>query len=216
MFEGSDDKTQVLQGLSALADGELDSAATVAAAADWRRDGEARSAWHAYHLIGDVMRSQELASNAARDAVFMRKLAQRLASEPVVLAPQPIAPRISERPADRRDVVRSRRSWAMPAAIAAGFMAFASVLVVMRGTAPVAGAEGLLARGFMGAGTTVAVAPPVVDLQSEPQTLVADGQLIRDARLERYFAAHTQFGGRSALGVPSGFLRAATTQTPDR
>jgi sigma-E factor negative regulatory protein RseA len=54
------------------------------------------------------------------------------------------------------------------------------------------------------------------DLPSEPLTLVADGKLVRDARLERYFAAHKQFGGSSALGVPSGFLRAATTQTPDR
>jgi len=216
MFEGSDDKTRMLQDLSALADGELDSAAIVAAAAEWRRDGEARSAWHTYHLIGDVMRSQELASDAVRDAAFLRKLGQRLASEPVVLAPQPAAPRYSELPSDRRDAWRSRMSWTMPAAIAAGFMAFASVLVVMRGTSPVAGAEGLLARVFPGSGTVVAVAPPTVDLQSEPQTLIADGQLIRDARLERYFAAHTQFGGRSALGVPSGFLRAATTQTPDR
>ena len=94
-------------------------------------------------------------------------------------------------------------------------MAVASVLVVTRGTAPVAWADDLLARAFAGPGTVVA-ATPGPDLQAEPQTLVADGQLIRDARLERYFAAHTQFGGSSALGVPSGFLRAATTQTPER
>jgi sigma-E factor negative regulatory protein RseA len=54
------------------------------------------------------------------------------------------------------------------------------------------------------------------DFAGDAQTVVADGKLIRDARLERYFAAHKQFGGSSALGVPSGFLRAATTQTPDR
>jgi sigma-E factor negative regulatory protein RseA len=50
----------------------------------------------------------------------------------------------------------------------------------------------------------------------EAQTLVVDGNLVRDARLERYFAAHSQFGGSSALGVPSGFLRAATSQAPGR
>ena len=109
----------------------------------------------------------------------------------------------------------------MPVAVAAGFMAVASVLVVARGTAPFAAAESVVARVFGGPGTGVASgsgspATPGVDLQNEPQTLVADGQLIRDARLERYFAAHTQFGGSSALGVPSGFLRAATTQTPER
>ncbi len=221
MLEPSDDKTQLLHNLSALADGELDAAATVAAAAQWRSDGQAREAWHAYHLIGDVMRSEELASDTARDAAFLRRLARRLAEEPVVLAPQPAAARVSERPRDRASAGRSRWSWTMPAAVAAGFMAVASVLVVMRGTAPFAEGEAVVARFFGGPGPVVvagtgAPAAPGVDLQNEPQTLVADGQLIRDARLERYFAAHTQFGGSSALGVPSGFLRAATTQPPGR
>ena len=34
--------------------------------------------------------------------------------------------------------------------------------------------------------------------------------MLRDARLERYLAAHKQFAGTSALGVPSAFLRSAT------
>jgi sigma-E factor negative regulatory protein RseA len=34
--------------------------------------------------------------------------------------------------------------------------------------------------------------------------------MIRDARLDGYLAAHKQFGGTSALGLPSGFLRNAT------
>jgi sigma-E factor negative regulatory protein RseA len=46
---------------------------------------------------------------------------------------------------------------------------------------------------------------------SEPQSFVADGKLIRDARLDRYLQAHQEFAGSSALGVPSGFLRSATT-----
>jgi sigma-E factor negative regulatory protein RseA len=45
----------------------------------------------------------------------------------------------------------------------------------------------------------------------EPQTVVASGQVIRDARLDRYLDAHKQFAGSSALGVPSAFLRSATT-----
>ena len=35
-----------------------------------------------------------------------------------------------------------------------------------------------------------------------------------DAQSGRYVAAHMQFGGSSALGVPSGFLRGATLQAP--
>jgi sigma-E factor negative regulatory protein RseA len=50
----------------------------------------------------------------------------------------------------------------------------------------------------------------------EPQALIANGKLIRDARLDRYLAAHKQFAGSSALGVPSGFLRNATAIESDR
>ena len=51
---------------------------------------------------------------------------------------------------------------------------------------------------------------------SEPQVLIANGKQIRDARLDRYLAAHKQFAGSSALGVPSGFLRNATAIETDR
>ena len=33
----------------------------------WRGDGELREDWHAYHLIGDVLRSDDLAIAPARD-----------------------------------------------------------------------------------------------------------------------------------------------------
>ncbi len=51
---------------------------------------------------------------------------------------------------------------------------------------------------------------------AEPQALVASGQMIRDARLDRYLAAHKQFAGSSALGVPSGLLRNATAEVTGR
>ena len=54
------------------------------------------------------------------------------------------------------------------------------------------------------------------NIAAEPQALVANGKLIRDARLDRYLAAHKQFAGTSALGVPSGFLRSATADAADR
>ncbi len=222
MLEGPEDKPNSLQSLSALADGELDAAATLLACAHWRGDAAARSSWYAYHLIGDVLRSDELASDAARDARFLRALGQRLAEEPVVLSPQPADAQVRDAPAPSLPgaLRRTRWTWMAPAAVAAGFMAVASVLVVTRGTAPPAGATDSLAQGLAGKGAPVTAAlpgaVPAPDTLAEPLTLVADGKLVRDARLERYFAAHKQFGGSSALGVPSGFLRAATTQTPDR
>jgi sigma-E factor negative regulatory protein RseA len=44
----------------------------------------------------------------------------------------------------------------------------------------------------------------------------AGDKLLRDTRLDRYLAAHQQFAGTSALGVPSGFLRNAAAEVPNR
>lgn len=115
--------------LSALADGDAQAADPACAA--WRDDAEARRTWHAYQLIGDVMRSDDLAAPAARDAAFLAGLRERLAAEPVVLAPAP---------------ARRRQHWLLPAAAAAGFVVVAGVLVVARVGQPGAEPPAGLAR----------------------------------------------------------------------
>ncbi len=226
MLNGSEDSARFMQGLSALADGELDPAATLDACAQWHGDAVARASWHAYHLIGDVMRSDDLATDTAHDASFLKALRVRLAVEPVVLAPQSVAARADsmQAAAERRAARGSRRSWLGPAAVAAGFLAVASVLVLTRGSAPLEETSSILAESTARGSAVLAAALPAPGTASaiaanapgRAQALVADGKLLRDVRLERYFAAHSEFGGSSALGVPSGFLRAATSQTPDR
>jgi sigma-E factor negative regulatory protein RseA len=212
MRSASDGQAQPLQDLSALADGEVDAAAAARACAHWRTDPLARSSWHAYHLIGDVLRSDELASDAVADAGFLGALRLRLADEPAVVAPRPIdAAAVSIDDNGAPAARATGRSWMLPAALAASLMAVATVLVVTRGTGPEA--EATLARARPDGGS---IAAPRGEVLQDAPTLVADGKLIRDARLDRYLAAHSQFGGSSALGVPSGFLRAATTQAPDR
>jgi sigma-E factor negative regulatory protein RseA len=223
MHNGSEDAASSPQSLSALADGELDPAATLQACARWHADADARASWHVYHLIGDVMRSDDLASDTSHDASFLKAIRKRLATEPVVLAPQPVesAPPVMEPARERR---AARWSWLGPAAVAAGFMAFASVLVMTRVSAPSDEAGSRLAQAAARGTSQGPAAEPragatpseAANLTGEVPRIVADGMLLRDARLERYFAAHTQFGGSSALGAPSGFLRAATTQTPGR
>ena len=59
-------------------------------------------------------------------------------------------------------------------------------------------------------------APGFTEAQFETPALVADGKLIRDARLDRYLAAHKQFGGNSAVSVPGGVLRSAASVAPER
>jgi len=112
--------------LSALADGDAQAAGP--GCDGWRDDPEARRTWHAYQLIGDVMRSDDLARPASRDAAFLSSLRERLAAEPVVLAPAPAAA-----------PTRRRQHWLLPVAAAAGFVVVAGVLVVARVSQP--GAE---------------------------------------------------------------------------
>ena len=116
------------QVLSALVDGEASAKDVGAMCAKWRADESVRERWSTYHLIGDVLRSEDLASRPARDAAFMAALSRRLADEPVRLAPW-----LMTGPA------RRRLSWPMAsAAAAAGFVVVAGVLVVMRPTTSVA------------------------------------------------------------------------------
>jgi sigma-E factor negative regulatory protein RseA len=167
--------------LSALADGEPD--ALEGGCSAWRDDAGARAAWHAYHLIGDVLRSDELAAPGARDAAFLAALRTRLAAEPVVLAP--VRPR------------RRRQVWVLPTAAAAGFMAVAGVMVVLR-TAPEATAP-VLANS---------VQVPAV------QAGIAQVRIQRDPRLDLYLSAHRDALRSGAIAVPGGVPRTIEMSAP--
>src|SRR6516225_2711560 len=99
--------------LSALADGDATDGEAARAFQAWRDDADARASWHTYQLIGDVLRSEDLACEPAAD-------------EPVVLAPQP---RAEAEPAAVPMAVnaataaaRSRGRWQGPAVMAASFV----------------------------------------------------------------------------------------------
>lgn len=49
--------------------------------------GTDRAAWSEYHLIGDTLRSDDLAVHPAASGTFLRGFAARLEAEPHVLAP---------------------------------------------------------------------------------------------------------------------------------
>ena len=210
--------------LSALADGELDAGAVAAACASWRDNESARARWHSYQLIGDVLRSDDLASTAEKDAVFMSALRARLSTEAIVLAPEPRVTAVATEA--HRDAGRAARargwSWMAPSAVAAGFVAVAGMLMVTQAPAPGIDAGGAVMSSARpsesGVLMVAAPAPSASGLMVEPQAapVVADGQLIRDARLDRYLAAHKQFAGVSVLGMPSGFVRSAVTEAPKR
>jgi sigma-E factor negative regulatory protein RseA len=222
MLTDSEPHAAARERLSALVDGELEGGAVTRACGLWHEASEMRSAWHAYHLIGDVLRSDDLARDPAQDAEFLRAFRARLAAEPVVLAPRPLASAVQGLEpvvAGVANATGHRRTWAVPTAVAAGFVAVAGVLMLTRapGLPPDRAVDGGVAQVAPTQDGARPASVPASPAAVEPQALVADGQLIRDARLDRYLDAHKQFAGSSALGVPSGFLRSATTvNAPDR
>lgn len=211
----SESDRSALENLSALTDGELDSAATARACAAWRDDPAQRSTWHAYQLIGDVLRSDDLASSARGDAAFLAGVRARLADEPVVLAPEsdPV-PAEAAGPARRS----GRWSWMAPTAVAAGFVMVTGALLVTRAPLPTGTSSQVAGTPFGVSQQPVAVPTLAATdaLTAERRPIGANGKLIRDPRLDRYLAAHQQFAGTSALGVPSGFLRNAAAEVPNR
>ncbi|HEY4065655.1 MAG TPA: sigma-E factor negative regulatory protein, partial [Burkholderiaceae bacterium] len=146
-MDASERDVAALERLSALVDGELDGRAAAQACADWRESGEARSSWHAYQLIGDVLRSDDLAEGSVGDAAFLQTLRARLSAEPVVLAPQRRAT-VFARPATPRAAgvasaaaLRGRWSWRTSSAVAAGVMLVAGAVTLTRGPGAPAGPQ---------------------------------------------------------------------------
>jgi sigma-E factor negative regulatory protein RseA len=184
--------------LSALADGEA--SALARACGSWRDDATARQTWHAYHLIGDVLRSEDLAHPPARDEAFLAGLRERLAAEPPILAPAPVRP---------ASPVRARQPWLMPAAVAAGFVVVAGVLVVTRISQPGAPAAtptlaAASSPGVLRVGNAAAVAVPAP----------TGGHLIRDLRLDEYLRAHQAARDGVAVAAPGGGLRQVEVLVP--
>lgn len=186
--------------LSALADGEADAAEFSRGCATWAGgDVTARERWQAYHLIGDVLRSENLASAPAHDRAFLERLNQRLDAEPAVLAPQLLQAATPAR----------RRGWALPVAMAAGVMALATVLVVTSGP------------GGGSSVPTLAAAPaaPMVVADAAPapaEVAPPGGRIVRDAQLDRYLRAHRDYATALPGSLPGGSGRSIATVSLDR
>lgn len=189
--------TQNHELISALADGQLAGEDLRTALALCEADEQTRASWSAYHLIGDVLRSPGLAPQAS-DAAFVLRLRARLAQEPVLAAAPDrtvLAPGAAVTVPERQAANDARFSWKL----VAGFASLAAVLAV---------------AWNVGSGVLSPAAAPQLARSEAPsqQVLVmsAQGPVVRDARLQELLAEHKQFGGLSALQMPSGFLRNAT------
>lgn len=200
------DAVSLREQLSALVDGELEGdqwAEAYAVAAE--RGGQAT--WDIYQLVGDVLRSSELAR--PRNPAVLAAVRQQMAAAPLAALPvhEELAPVAAELPRDAANASVFR--WKM----AAGFASLAAVAAI--------GWTSLSALQTSSPGGQLAAVPPERITPAEaPVVAVAEGDgqqvMLRDPRLDELLAAHKQFGSTSALQMPAGYLRNATFETPGR
>lgn len=190
--------------ISALVDGQLSGDDFARALVVCEDDEKALASWSAYHLIGDVLRSSELTVHAG-DAAFLTRLRARLDQEAVPARPVQGAAVAAAGPVHALEEPASANDGSYRWKLVAGFASMAAVAAVAWNA---------------GAGLLAPVVAPQLARSETPaasqQVLVVSeqGTMVRDARMQELLAAHKQFGGTSALQMPSGFLRNATFEAP--
>lgn len=202
------DRMENKELISALADGQLHVDAFARAMETACTGREALETWHAYHLIGDVLRSRELAAGTPAP-LFLEKLSARLAQEQVARPDAGSLPVTALRTPSQQPAANDGSfRWKMVAGVAS-VAAFAAVGWSVLATAvPPGGA----------APPQLAIAPlgPAAGESGAVLTRAEPGVMIRDPKLDELLAAHRQFGGPSALQSSAGFLRSATLEVPAR
>ncbi|WP_280192190.1 sigma-E factor negative regulatory protein [Delftia sp. PS-11] len=229
------DNLMELEQLSALVDGELP-AAQLQAALDYAESEAGQQSWRMYHLVGDVLRSPELAHHSRNDvlsgiraqlALEPRRPLVPVAGEELQQIAQPAQDRAVANGAPLRDAANAAVfRWKM----AAGFASVAAVAAigwsVMLGTSSGSGAPGpALALLSVPAPASASHEVPLgATAQSSSVVAVAgpNGQsvMLRDPRLDALLAAHPQYSGPATLQMPASFLRnadfAAAARAPQR
>lgn len=196
--------------VSALADGQLHGEAFANTVAGLAQASDARQTWHAYHVVGDVLRAGEPV-NSARDVEFLARLKLGLQQEPSRVqrddATDLIAAYASSTGARGRKGLKSesanqsqyRLNWL------AGLASLALVSVL--------GWQAISAIGESSGVPLLARLAGQADTQTAGLASAASPEstiMLRDPQLDALLAAHRQVGGTSALQMPSGFLRNAT------
>ncbi|MGB2818973.1 MAG: sigma-E factor negative regulatory protein [Burkholderiaceae bacterium] len=180
------DKVDIEQ-LSSLIDGELDPHEAAAVLDALCRDAELQRRWSDLQLVGDALRSTEVA--ACHLDGFCARVSQALAAEPTVLAPRV-----------RRS---SMRRYAIPGfAVAASVAAIAFVAVpLLRAPAPDMTAQ----KQSPTAATATVVAS--ADEQAAQAASKAAGAIANARALDPYFAAHRELTGGTPLPRATAYLR---------
>jgi len=184
--------------LSALADGQL-AADDIAQALAFADSAEGRETWQLYQLVGDVLRSPELAHHAQHDV--LSGVRAQLAKEP--------RPRLQVAPliavAEARGPDRAANSAVFRWKVAAGVASVAAVAAL--GWSSMLGGGGTVGMQLAQDATPQQSVPgEMLAMQAGPGAPV----MLRDPRLDELLAAHRQYSSVAALQMPANFLRNAS------
>ncbi|RXZ32392.1 histidine kinase [Oxalobacteraceae bacterium CAVE-383] len=179
-----DTKELSMEQISAFADGELsDAQAEVVLAA--LRTEQGLAAWNAYHLIGDAARSDETAVAMSPD--FFSKFSARLEAEPTIIAP------VHADQAEQRRAAKSStvRRFAIPAV--ALTLAAAIVFMLQPQPAAVVATATPAPAAATGVPAETVAAAPAASTGPAVATLVQDGEVVRDPKIDKFLGKHDGF-----------------------
>lgn len=199
--------------ISTLVDGQL-TGHDLDLALDQLADDEARESWRVYHLIGDVMRSPDLAVGYGKHADFMGRLRMRLAAES--RAPQASVHAAEEKRPDLRRPAANDQVFRWK--LVAGLTSMAAVGVLGWGllTGP-----GMPLRGGvqLASNTPVSLTTGANSRGTAVETgldTAGGATILRDPELDQLLAAHRQVAGDAAFGQMAGFLHNTTFERSTR
>ncbi len=153
-------------------------------------DPELRSEWVSFHVVGDALRSSEVA--AAHSTAFCERVAAAIGCEPTVLAPRSIS------------ALRQVRRFFVPGlavAASAAVIGFVAVPLLQSGPAPV---QQVAVRELP--------APPA----GEPSTRRAASTVANVRALDAYLVAHRELTSGVAMPRATPYLRSTAEATDER
>jgi sigma-E factor negative regulatory protein RseA len=176
----------VMDGISALMDGELDEHPAQQEIARLKNDPELRERWDTFHLVGDALRGEPMIS-----AGFSAAFAQRLAAEPTVLAP--------------RRVSRQARRVTTYALSAAASVSAAALVAWVAMSGPNAGSM------VAGSGSDTSVQPVGATAGA---AAVIPASVSTDGTMNEYFLAHQGFSPSTAIQGLAPYIRTVSASRP--
>ena len=198
------------EAISDLMDGQLEGADFAQTVQHLNESAVARRTWCTYHVVGDVLRSPDLAHNA--DLAFLSRLRPRLDAEFSAGAPAPAvggsAAPVSVAIEPAANDANFRWKWMAGVASVVAVASIGWNVLNFGGhgvDSTTLASTTLSAPQATTAGQTVATAS-FAAVQGDARAV-----MLRDPRLDQLLQAHRQWGGQSVM--PAGFLRNATYET---